>query len=170
MTSPGTCSKCPSDKAICLGGKKIGPKPGFWRKSNATGFFVECPNYAACLGMIAPDYNPMGSCEIGYEGILCTECKPGYSRSGDFKCGKCPEKVSNIIRLVFIFIIAIGIMVFVIRSTLAGARQRNNVTSIFLKILMNHFQLLVLSASFNFNWPRVVIQFFDTAKPIAQAS
>ena len=61
-------------------------------------------------------------------------------------------------------------MVFVIKSTLAGARQRNNVTSIFLKILMNHFQLLVLSASFNFNWPRVVIQFFETAKPIAQAS
>jgi len=60
-----------------------------------------------------------------------------------------------------------GVIVFIIRATLAGARQRNNVTSIFLKIMMNHMQLIVLSASFNFKWPRIVVQFFDTAKPIA---
>ncbi len=35
---------------------------------------------------------------------------------------------------------------------------------------MNHFQLLILSASFNFKWPKIVTDFFDSAKPVASVS
>ncbi len=138
MTSPGDCSPCPTSKAVCNGGTNIGPKPGYWRKSNVTSIFIPCMRYEACLGMVPPDYDPKGSCAKGYGGILCSECIPGYSRTGEFKCSLCPEPKSNIVRLVFIFLIFSGVIIFMIRSTLLGAHEKNNITNIFFKILMNH--------------------------------
>lgn len=46
----------------------------------------------------------MGDCEIGYSGILCSECVPGYSSSGNFKCGVCPKNSLNAVRLLFILL------------------------------------------------------------------
>jgi hypothetical protein len=62
QTEPGDCRKCPDVEAKCLGGSHIGPQPGFWRKSNSSSNFIACPNSAACLGILAPDYNPIGEC------------------------------------------------------------------------------------------------------------
>lgn len=88
MTDTGSCKTCPTDMAICMGGANIGPKPGYWRSSNTTDNFIECQYYYACLGMISPDYNPVGDCATGYEGILCAECEVGYSRVYDYQCAK----------------------------------------------------------------------------------
>jgi len=33
---------------------------------------------------------------------------------------------------------------------------------------MNHVQLILLTASFNFNWPEQVTSFFNVAKPVAE--
>ena len=121
MTSPGNCETCPSDKALCYGGSNVGPAAGYWRKSNYTSNFIKCLNTNACLGMIAPENNPMGSCATGYQGILCADCQVGYSSSGDYECGECPDQAANSMRIVGIFIIAIAAIVFMIRSTLAGA-------------------------------------------------
>lgn len=75
---------------------------------------------------------------------------PGYSLTGLAKCGKCPELVSNIVKLVGV-VIAVGtLFVLMVRSTIAGASQAKNNTSIYMKILMNHFQLVLLVSSFNF--------------------
>ena len=46
---PTECKSCPSDKAICLGGTKIGPLPGYWRKSNMTDDFIACKKPETCL-------------------------------------------------------------------------------------------------------------------------
>jgi hypothetical protein len=73
----------------------------------------------------------------------------------------------NAIRLACILIfvtIAIGL---IIRSTLAGAIQRKNVQSVYIKILMNHIQLIVLTASFDFDWPNSVVSIFETTGPVA---
>ncbi|CDW85655.1 UNKNOWN [Stylonychia lemnae] len=96
MTEPGECKSCPSDKALCSGGSNIGPKPGFWRKSNSSSLFIQCLYEPACLGMIEPNYDPIGSCNIGYQGVLCSDCQVGYSRTNDFECSKCPERSINI--------------------------------------------------------------------------
>eukprot|EP00347_Sterkiella_histriomuscorum_P017716 403348268 len=170
MKEPGDCTECPTEKAVCNGGSNIGPKPGYWRKNNYTSTFVKCLNTAACLGMIAPDYDPQGSCYDGYQSILCADCVPGYSRSSDYKCAECPDAFLNVLRLGAILIFAVGLVVFMIRSTLSGAKDKNNVTSIYVKILMNHIQLIVLTASFKFDWPDSVKDLFDSAKPIASAS
>ena len=67
-------------------------------------------------------------------------------------------------------VFAVVLVVFMIRSTLSGAKDKNNITSIYFKILMNHIQLILMTASFKFSWPTVVTDFFDIAKPIASAS
>lgn len=66
MDSPGNCVSCPTDKAICYGGKNIGPKPGYWRRTNTTSNFITCLYKPACLGIVPPENNPLGSCAHSY--------------------------------------------------------------------------------------------------------
>lgn len=59
----------------------------------------------------------------------------------------------NALRICAIFLGVGGALIFMIRSTLQGAKSKNNLTSIFFKIMMNHLQLVLLTASFDFKWP-----------------
>lgn len=61
QSEPGECEVCPSE-AKCLGGSKMGPREGYWRPSNTTSTFKECPNRRACLGMINALSSEMGEC------------------------------------------------------------------------------------------------------------
>lgn len=45
---PTDCLECNAVKSICLGGNRIGPKPGYWRKSSNTNNFLKCPVDEAC--------------------------------------------------------------------------------------------------------------------------
>ncbi|CDW87730.1 UNKNOWN [Stylonychia lemnae] len=170
MTSPGTCEICPTEKAICNGGAEIGPQPGFWRSSNQSIVFTQCLFEQACLGMISPQNNPKGECLQGYQGILCADCISGYSRDKEYQCAICPEPALNTLRLITIFIAVIIFVVLMIRSTLKSAQDINNVTSIYLKILLNHFQLILMTASFDFQWSEQIVGFFTTTKQVATQS
>ncbi|CDW75587.1 UNKNOWN [Stylonychia lemnae] len=113
MTSPGECESCPSDKALCYGGSNVGPRPGFWRTTNSSSLFIQCLYEPSCLGMVEPENNPIGSCQIGYQGVLCADCAAEFSRTGDFECSKCPQRTINIVRLTFIvlaFIVGVVII------------------------------------------------------------
>lgn len=61
-------------------------------------------------------------------------------------------------------------LIFLIRSTLQGAHERRNITSVFQKILLNHIQLVVLTASFDFKWPDSVTGFFKINEPLGEAT
>ena len=65
--------------------------------------------------------------------------------------------------------VVVGIVIM-IRSTLAGAIQRKNIQSVYIKLLMNHLQLLILTASFDFDWPDRVNKIFETSEPVAQVT
>ena len=116
----------------------MGPKPGYWRVNNSTYTFIKCLYVPSCLGIVEPDYNPMGTCLEGYGGIMCSDCNIGYSRTGSYECGICPHPVANILRLGAVFFIFIFGIIFLIRSTLKGALEKKNVTSIYTKILFSH--------------------------------
>jgi len=150
MKEPGDCVPCPSDKAECSGGTDIGPKAGYWRPSNTSSNFLRCPNPDVCLGWVDPTWNPLGECATGYSGVLCAECESGYSLTGLAKCAKCPEMTGNLVKLIGMMILVICLFSFMVRSTLIGAAQPKNNTSVYMKILMNHFQLILLVSSFNF--------------------
>ncbi|CDW90561.1 UNKNOWN [Stylonychia lemnae] len=51
-----------------------------------------------------------------------------------------------------------------------GAVAKRNIISIYSKILMNHLQLIMLSAQFNFQWPKEVADFYSFASPVSQVS
>ena len=42
-SEPTECTECLTLKTTCYGGNNIGPKPGYWRKSNETDLFLKCP-------------------------------------------------------------------------------------------------------------------------------
>jgi hypothetical protein len=112
----------------------------------------------------------MGACATGYTGVLCAECDSGYSLTGTAECGACPEQSANIAKLTFMMLAVIGVFAFMVRSTLLGASQPKNNTSIYMKILMNHFQLILLVSSFNFQWPSQLKTFFSSTAPVSEAS
>mmetsp|Transcript_20833 Transcript_20833/g.19878 ORF Transcript_20833/g.19878 Transcript_20833/m.19878 type:complete len:352 (-) Transcript_20833:1622-2677(-) len=170
MTEPGTCKACPEETTICYGGNLIGPKPGYWRKNSTSENFIACPNYPACLGISPPSYNPKGDCLYPYKGVLCTICEPGYSSTGTFECSACPEHGKNAVRLFFIGVAAILAVVYLVRSTMKGAKDERNITSVFFKIMMNHLSMLLLTASFDFEWPDQVQGLFSVAAPISEVS
>jgi len=85
-------------------------------------------------------------------------------------CSPCPDPLWNIIRIIATLLFTIVLIVLMIKSTMAGAVEKKNVTSIFMKILMNHMQLITLTASFNFSWPEQVLAFFSAVKPASSAS
>ena len=57
-----------------------------------------------------------------------------------------------------------------IRSTLNGAKEEKNVTSIYLKILVNHLQLISLTQSFNFDFPEELVKFFSGTGDVKEST
>ena len=170
LSSPADCKDCQTDRMFWNGGSDIGPRPGYWRSSNTSDDFIECLYKPACLGYESTYNNSWGQCFTGYQGKLCADCKAGFSRTGDYEWGKCPDPVWNIIRIVLVMTgVTVG-LVILIKSTLAGALQRKNIQSVYIKLMMNHLQLIILASSFNFDWPSRVLKLFETTEPVAKVS
>lgn len=87
-------------------------------------------------------YYLTGKCDVGYQGVLCADCDITYQRTSNFKCGQCPNKTWNILRIVGIFFFVGVVIVFLVRSTINGAKVKGNYTSAFNKILINHMQVI----------------------------
>ncbi|CAG9323995.1 unnamed protein product [Blepharisma stoltei] len=154
-----SCKDCPTS-AKCYGKNNIYPKAGYWRVSNLTDNFLKCPNSNACLGGIESK-NSVGACKKGYQGNLCQSCEEGYSRNGDDKCSKCPNPATNALILVGMITLALFIVLIMTRSSIKSAYKPKSLTSVYIKIFMNYLQLVVVTASFNLNWPQLVLQLFS---------
>lgn len=72
----------------------------------------------------------------------------------------CPDKDENSVKVAFMFLLMLSAIVLLVRSSLQGALEKKNYLSVFIRILMNHFQLLTLTASFDMDWPDQLKQFF----------
>lgn len=59
----------------------------------------------------------------------------------------------NVAKLVALSLVMIAGIVFLVRSTIQGATKKKSLLSVFFRVLMNHFQLLTLTASFDLDWP-----------------
>ena len=93
------CHKCPDDMT-CLGGDIYFPNVGFWRISSTSDNVVQCFNNEACLYFLyisnlvnfiiyrggqqdeGRDVSLVGFCNVGYNGIACGSCDPGYAKFG----------------------------------------------------------------------------------------
>ena len=168
---PGSWKECITNKINCFGGYDIGPAPGYWRTSNTSENFIECLYSPACLGYNKGDNNDnTGTCFEGYSGTLWSDWKPGYSRQGEYECAKWPNPLYNVIRLILLATATTVWNIINIRSALMGALERKDLKTVYFRILTNHFQLIVLAASFDFRWPSMVSSFFDVTKSTGEAS
>ena len=100
--------------------------------------------------------NALGLCddELGYYGVMCSMCLPGY-REYKGKCSKCNYAIDKYITAGTL-IIFILLIVFMVKNVLKSAIKENTTTSVMSKILVNHMQMLIITASFDMNWPDVV--------------
>jgi hypothetical protein len=164
---PGSeCIACPY-RAICYGGNEIVAAKGYWRTSNNTDAFFSCPNTDSCL---EEQLGVPGHCLTGYEGNLCQSCSYGYSRSGDNQCSECMSRTENIVFTSLIAFSALVVIVIMTATTIQGAYKEQSIGSIYIKILVNYFQIVLLTISFNLEWPSLVKQMFSIQQKPAGSS
>jgi hypothetical protein len=156
------CKLC-DDNAICYGNYTMVPKKGYLRSSIYTDLFIECLNPDACIGSEEPPkaLSLTGDCATGYTGNLCHSCEIGYSRTAKNMCSECPSRAGNILKIIGLMIIVIIISSLMVYTTMRSAMKPKSLKSIYMKILLNHFQLVSISALFNLEWPREVLTFLQ---------
>jgi len=162
------CSPCPSS-AVCRGGADMYPLAGYWRSKNATDKFFSCPRAASCLGN--ENYtNSVGACGTGYTGNLCNTCVTDYSRTAKNTCQACPDPAVNGVRIAGLTVAVVILIVFLVKSTMSSALRPRELASVYLRILMNYLQLVMLTATFNLNWPSEVKTVLSTQESAGTAT
>lgn len=156
-----SCKQCLSE-AICYGNYTMVPQSGYWRANMLTEVFWECPNHDACIGSPEPPLtlSYTGLCEDGYYGNLCNGCKSGFSRQNSIDCVSCPTFIVNVVKMVGIGVGVVLALVIIIKTSISSARKPRSQYSIFIKILLNYFQLVMLTASFSLQWPSYMKELF----------
>jgi len=102
-----------------------------------------------------PPNDPRGDCFEGYQGILCSDCEKGFTKSGT-KCKKCPSSFANVVRLLLFAFVVVIIAIIFVGATLRGAQDSRNYQPVYFKIIVSHIQLLFLSISFDMKWPSAI--------------
>ena len=95
----------------------------------------------------------LGSCAANYTGPMCSQCIEGFSRDSQFVCSKCPPLGLNISILVLLGLGIVGLMALLIWATLKSQMKAKSEFSIYFRLVAGHAQLLMLLASFRFEWP-----------------
>jgi len=154
-----TCMSCP-DHVICYGTYLMVPESGYWRPDPMINLWFECVNSEACLG--SPDAENVsltGLCAEGYTGNLCNTCGSTYSAQGSGICSLCPGFTSNIIMTAFLVMAALAMFALIVYISIRGAQRPRSELSIFLKIMLNYMQMIMVASSLNINWPNFVAKF-----------
>ena len=111
--------------------------------------------------------NAFGLCdtENGFYGVMCTACLPGFKRSGIQSCTACGSgETVRVVLIVITMVVGLCVMVnYALKGAIKGSEQ-----SVFNKILMNHAQMLIITADFDMNWPDQVNLIFSIASPIRE--
>ncbi|CAG9321984.1 unnamed protein product [Blepharisma stoltei] len=154
------CFPCP-DEAICYGNYTMVPKPGYWRFSMLSKKFWPCPNSDACIGSDSQNISYTGNCLEGYTGNLCQSCAKWYSSQSKNQCSKCQSLTVITIKATGI---ALGFLIlcwFITRTSYNSAYKPKSLSSIYIKILINYFQLISLTTTFSLSWPNYVKELFS---------
>ncbi|TNV88143.1 hypothetical protein FGO68_gene8974 [Halteria grandinella] len=170
-TTPTLCKQCQSQVSICLGGAEVFPLPGYWRSSYYSDTFYQCQYQKACVGKDIFKNEYTGSCALGYEGVLCADCSPYYSKFySSSVCSKCPSIGLNVFLILLTSVFFIVSLVIIVRSNLRAVNQEKNYLPVFFRIMLNHIQILSLTASFDLEWPQELQTFFKGIQPLSDAS
>jgi len=156
---PLSCILCPQN-AVCLGGDQIYPKSGSWRASVNSSLILICPIEESCLGSTEmllmglyedPDLIT-GKCDPKYFGIFCYSCNKGYGRlDDDSNCELCSGQAWTYVKI-SIGLVFIGFYVYVQATVFATMKIDNPNLAIFLRLFLNHFQILAMITLEDLGW------------------
>lgn len=76
-------------------------------------------------------------CAEGYSGRLCHRCVPGYGRSGQNGCAKCPDRGINMLLISGGVVAAFFVMGFLIYTTRKSAKDDKDLMMMMIKIFMS---------------------------------
>jgi len=148
-----SCQPCTS-RMICKGGDMVGPQEGYWRISAESTEFLPCPNSDACAG--TPNekqtFTYTGNCSDGYKGNLCAACDGFAFRDSEFECLDCQSTGFSIFRLLLTLLLFLAMVGFVVRSTLINCVNGKGLHSVYLRIFINHMQVLGLISRLDIKW------------------
>ncbi|TNV88085.1 hypothetical protein FGO68_gene10378 [Halteria grandinella] len=170
QTEPTSCKECQSQFSECPGGNLVYPLPGYWRSSNISELFYACLYPEACLGRNNQTETFIGQCAEGYQGILCADCAQKYSKNPSLsRCSKCPEQDLNILILACMLAAFVVLITVLVNSNRVNSKNEKNYLPVFFRILVNHLQILYLTASFELDWPEEILNFYKSVQPISDA-
>ena len=133
------CHPCPNG-GICngLSSEHIIVKSGYWRTSRNITFIYKCLNFRACLGGMHSD------CATGHEGNICAVCSRGYASPSmdgrSLKCNECSTAVTGVLILTTLFTVQGAVVMTVFRIAI----RRHNFTVGLCRIILSHFQIMVV--------------------------
>ena len=102
-------------------------------------------------------------------GRLCSQCEEGFTRNTQFKCAECPPLALNVSVLVILGTGSLGLLSLFIWLTLRSATKPRSNFSIYFRLVVSHVQLLMLVASFRFDWPGPVRSLLALFESVADA-
>ena len=161
-----SCTECP-ENSVCTDGFKLTVDPGYWRQDVNSTSIYECFNKDACLGGYEVN------CANGYGHNLCQSCVKyngkWYSRESANECSPCIAKSVNSWRLAGVTVLVVVYFVLLIYVNIKTATQQK-VTSVYMRILTNYFQILTLASSYDLSWNDNMKKFLEAISFISQAS
>eukprot|EP00698_Gefionella_okellyi_P010305 TRINITY_DN2665_c0_g3_i2.p1 TRINITY_DN2665_c0_g3~~TRINITY_DN2665_c0_g3_i2.p1 ORF type:complete len:3735 (+),score=895.51 TRINITY_DN2665_c0_g3_i2:675-11207(+) len=113
------CKNC-TVGAICPGGYRLWPLPGYWASSEFAGYVTQCLP-GRCLGGREP------VCALGYRGEVCAQCDSGFYDAG-LQCLPCAEPYVQGFLLLAQFAFSLILLLIIL---LASDATLNNVQFIF---------------------------------------
>jgi len=147
------------------------PKSGYWRVDPYSPVFFPCLSPEACIGSgIYTELSLQGDCAENYEGNLCDSCKISHSKTGKNICALCPSFYLNMIITVAIVLLSAVFLAIVVLISIRSANQPNSKLAIYVKIIMNYAQMVIVAASMNLNWPKYVTTFLNAQLMIGNAA
>ena len=153
------CLACPTG-GYCPGGTDLIPLPGYWRDVNPTTTVYACLVAGACIGYPTnTDLNKQ--CSPGYEGIMCSSCMEGYTKTASGYCDVCPSQDMNFGILLTIMAVILVFCIILVKTTIKSSFSKKELYSVYLKIFTNYLQLMSLTSGFNFKWPSYVTKLFN---------
>jgi len=152
---PGVCEPCLANEE-CFGSNTTAPRAKYWRTSPISENYIKCLNPSACLG--GDRENPLGNCAEGYGGFLCADCSGRYRRNGAFVCSECSDPELNIFVSALYFLALISAIITLVKMTMRGSQTRRPLSSVYLKVFLNHFQMLQVISKIKFGWPNIIQQ------------
>ena len=128
--------------------------PTYWRSSPTSSNYIKCFNPDVCLG--GDKDNPLGRCAEGYDGVMCANCINRYKRSGAFECSECDSPKVTMIASIGILLALILIILVLVGVNVRSAHKKKPLVTVYLKIFLNHFQLIQVIATIDFGWPNLI--------------